>query len=335
MINKSDRESRVSVCFATDDNYVQHLSVAIASMLINSKCERGIDIYILTDGLLSEQSERRLRSLCRHREDVAMEFVTVDESLFANCWVQGRFTLPSYYRLFITKILPTLDRTIYLDCDIAVVGDIVELYEIDLNGCSIGAIKDANGSYHKGLCGIDSEDFGYCNSGVLLMDLARMRHLGIDHMFERSLIEDRDRAGECVDQNLINIVMERTREFCYLGHEWNLYYNSVEFDQELYAKALASPKVIHFLGGKKPWEWGCAQERQGLYWRYLLHTPYRWGWLGGQCRRLWWYLSPLLWESVESADRSVWRIKIFRLTLFKRREVEGQRRYYILGLRIK
>lgn len=37
--------------------------------------------------------------------------------------------------------------------------------------------------------------------------------------------------------------------------------------------AKSHPVVIHFLGTKKRWQWGCKHPDRGLYWKYLKKTP--------------------------------------------------------------
>ena len=59
------------------------------------------------------------------------------------------------------------DKLIYLDTDTMCCGDIKKLWDYDISGYEFGAVKDYEGSFWI--------NRHYCNSGVLLMNMAECR----------------------------------------------------------------------------------------------------------------------------------------------------------------
>ena len=65
------------------------------------------------------------------------------------------------------------DKLLYLDVDLVVTGDLYTVFSESLGDKDIGMVKDEVGSYWLGK--------NYCNSGVLLMDLTKLRE---NHHFD-------------------------------------------------------------------------------------------------------------------------------------------------------
>ena len=52
------RQKEIPICFATDDNYVPFLSIAIASLLDNSSTENFYRIFVLITQLKADNIEK-------------------------------------------------------------------------------------------------------------------------------------------------------------------------------------------------------------------------------------------------------------------------------------
>ncbi len=96
---------------------------------------------------------------------------------------RGRFSPYCLLRLFLDEVEAVPDRLLYLDCDTLALGDIKELFEYDLRDSMLGMAKDAVGSVWL--------NADYCNSGVLLMDIAKIRETNILSLCRRAVIEKR------------------------------------------------------------------------------------------------------------------------------------------------
>lgn len=77
------------------------------------------------------------------------------------------------------------DKLIYLDVDTICVGNIEELFAVDLGECEFGAVLDYMGSFWI--------NRRYCNSGVLLLNMPKIREKKLfekcrRHMYKRKMI---------------------------------------------------------------------------------------------------------------------------------------------------
>ena len=115
---------QIPICFATDDNYVPFLTVALASLLDNSSKDNFYKIYVLTSHLSQENMDSILK---QQKENSSIEFVQLSKELDK---VQDMFHLrdyyskETYYRIFIPNLFPQYQKVLYLDCDITVLGDV-------------------------------------------------------------------------------------------------------------------------------------------------------------------------------------------------------------------
>lgn len=92
-----------------------------------------------------------------------------------------------YARFFLAETFPLLQRLIYLDTDLVVLGDIAELWRVDLHGRPLGAIAVAlsrsrldqhvhfdRGDAQEHLVGFNSREAVF-NNGVMVLDLEAWR----------------------------------------------------------------------------------------------------------------------------------------------------------------
>ena len=125
-------KKEIPVFFSTDDNYIPYLDVAISSLIANASEDFRYRIIVLNTGLSKENTD-----LVKKKEssDFIIEFIDISDRLgniksrFKDVY---HFSLASYYRLFIASLFPEYDKVIYLDCDLVILGDISELYEINI-----------------------------------------------------------------------------------------------------------------------------------------------------------------------------------------------------------
>ena len=136
------------VAFATDENYVQHMCVAMLSLLHNQKGDIPIHIYVLGDNLTGD-SIAIIKSLAaNHNANISIK--EVDFEKFTQGLMPKRHqSRVTYATLVIPQILNE-DKVLYLDCDLLVRDDISQLWEFDISEYYLGAVID---SFYGGLNG--------------------------------------------------------------------------------------------------------------------------------------------------------------------------------------
>ena len=85
-----NKDNEIPICFATDDNYVPFLAVAIASLLDNASKDNFYRIYVLTSHLSQENMDSILKMAT---ENSSIEFIQLSKELDK---VQNMFHLRDY-----------------------------------------------------------------------------------------------------------------------------------------------------------------------------------------------------------------------------------------------
>ena len=137
---------------------------------------------------------------------------TVPEDFVQGYKVTLHYSIAMYFRIFAHLLLPeSIDRILYLDADIIVKNDITSFYARDFEDKYMIVNKDKNAdredvAKHKEELGI-SQKHKYFNSGVLLMNLKKMRE-DITQECLTSTIEDLQDVLQYPDQDVFNKVYE-------------------------------------------------------------------------------------------------------------------------------
>lgn len=243
-------KKEIPVFFTIDESYAPPLAVALNSAIKKSNPERQYRAIILYQDL-TQKTMDRLQSL--EKENFAIEFIPMKsefESItdsMSNRLRCDYFTLTIYFRLFIPKMFPQYEKGIYIDSDIVLNRDIAELYDIDLKDNYIGACPDLSIAgaqplvdYTINSVGMDKGE--YINSGVLLMDLKKLRELNFDEHF-LELLNRYHFDSIAPDQDYINAMCNK--KILYLNCEWDAMPDENE--------PLSDPALIHYNLFSKPW----------------------------------------------------------------------------------
>lgn len=249
------RKTKVVPIFLTiTDNYAQYAAPCINSLMRHANPERHYRIIIMFDKI-SFKNRVRLRSLVT--KNCAIEFHKMKYNLYMRVILKycstktgsGDFYSSAVYlyRTFIPRLFPQYEKAIYIDADTILAADIGELYDIDLGDKimaarvdpKVQAVPEFVGYVEKAL---DVPAKEYVNSGVLLMDLRKLRKL---HYITKmtDLMKKYDASLVAPDQDYFNVILKG--KVSHLPAEWN-----AQFGEEMSSKDV---KLLHFNLGKKPW----------------------------------------------------------------------------------
>ena len=264
----------IPIFFSVDDKYAPYLCVAIKSLIENASKSFQYKIIILyRAGLLSEKNMINLSTLIYNNCDIS--FVNVENRLQSiSDRVENRlradyFTPTIFFRLFIPSMFPEYSKVIYLDSDIVVLGDISKLYRVDIENYLLGAcIENFAGEtleeYLNCFIGVDKSE--YFNSGVLLMNMDKLRKVCFDEHF---LYLYNKYHFECLapDQDYLNAMCKGN--IFVLPKSWNT------MPQQSYSNtSLESPiNIVHYFLFFKPWNHYNIQY-EDFFWNYLKDTYY-------------------------------------------------------------
>ena len=168
----------IPIFFAIDDEYIPFLAVALESLIENSSKNYYYSIKILYTHI-KEENKKKIAKF--EKENVKIEFVDLNyyiEGIKDKLYTRDYYTKTTYFRLFIPNLYPQYDKVIYLDSDIAVLGDIADLYNEDIGDNLVAAAPDGSvreikefQEYVERVVGMATYK-NYFNAGILLMNLA-------------------------------------------------------------------------------------------------------------------------------------------------------------------
>lgn len=261
----------IPIFLTIDNNYVPFASVAIKSIMVNASKKYEYEIIILHQGL-SDENIKNLLCLKCDRFSIRFEYIrngleTITDRT-ENRLRCDYFTLTIYFRLFIPEMFKEYNKGIYIDSDVVVIGDISELYNVNLESNVIGACNDNSvvnvpelARYMENAVGVNR--YEYINSGVLLMNLEEMRK---KHFCEKFLKLLNTYHFDCIapDQDYLNAMCNG--KITYLDETWNVMSQKGK-------KEIKKPKLIHYNLFKKPWYYdNISYER--YFWKYAKQTNY-------------------------------------------------------------
>lgn len=250
-------KTKVGVCFTIEESYVQHLCVAISSMLKNNK-DVSFSVYIFSFGL-SNRLKASIKSVLKNHNNFNLSFVDAEVSLVKDFKVSLHASGVNYLRLFIAGMLPQLNKILYLDCDLIVRSSLVELYEKDVSEFMFAAVPQKN-LERSGVLGIGEED--YFNSGVLLLNLEKWRAENASHVLREFILRHPTKIHYW-DQDALNAVYHS--HYLKLDEKWNFVKtNSAASDLDA-----LDVRIIHFAGMHKPWSPYSTHSLNEEYYKYL------------------------------------------------------------------
>lgn len=269
---KSSVTENVHICFSINDKYAQHCCVTIASILDNCSKDIFINFYIIYNSLSKDIREK----ICSVAETniSSINFTFVDRNEFINLPIKSDsyFTIENYFRLKIPSLFKNLNKVIYLDSDTLVLGDIKELWDIDLKNNYLACCEDSIAISEKKRLSefIDFNDnYKYYNSGVLLINCIKWREDSVEqHLFE--VLNKYYDQIYIVDQDALNCYLNKNIK--YLNPVWNFQLHPEVKQNQTELKDI---KIIHFVSRYKPWKDHFEEKYSALYFSYLSFTPWK------------------------------------------------------------
>ena len=257
----------IPIYFSTDDNYIPYLDVAISSLIANASKEYEYRIIVLNTGVNEENVNKIMQN---EKAGFKIDFIDISEELEN---IKSRlkdvyhFSVVTYYRLFIASLFPEYDKVVYLDCDLVVLGDISELYNVELKDNILGAAPEQFVQntkefrrYAETALGVDPD--GYVNAGVLVMNLKAFRSNRIEETFIQ-LITEHDFDLLDPDQAYLNYLCNG--KIHVLPNGWN--------KEPMPLPCEGTKNIVHYALYKKPWQYDDVPDGE-YFWRYAERSPF-------------------------------------------------------------
>ena len=202
----------IVLALASNERYFPGLYCAVASALSHLQLARKVELKVLDGGISPTSREILLRLIDRIGEQVRLEFVPIDESVFRGATLGPGESHMTYCRILLPRLLD-VPRVIYLDCDVLVFRDLAQLFDLELApGKVLAAARDSEtlSLADDSPTIADAINFppegAYYNCGVMLMDLDAVRR---QNLFQRSIEFLNSWSGKYRfwDQSAINFLL--------------------------------------------------------------------------------------------------------------------------------
>lgn len=278
------------IVYASDDKFAEILGVSLVSLYDNSKDMDDIVVYILDAGI-TEENKEKLFSVCKSygRSDIVfIQGKNISEKLSMNVAVD-RGSLSQYARLFVSSDLPTdLNRVLYLDCDIIIKRSIRELWNLNLQDKTIGALMDAFSKYYRANIDLEENDIMF-NSGVMLIDLEKWRKQKVEERLLKFIASKHGKIQQG-DQGALNHVLTKDT-YCFEPkfNSVTIFYDFTYKEMMIYRRppkfytadqvkaAILNPVIIHFTTSflsKRAWVKGCEHKYAEEWLKYKMISPW-------------------------------------------------------------
>lgn len=270
------KENNFAVAFASDNNFVKYLSVAMLSLIKNCSNKYNYDIVILENNISSRNKKLLYREISNYK-NVSLRFVDVQRFYNENKDVEFKsirndITITTYNRLFIPEIFKNYDKVLYLDCDIVVKGGLSDLYEMDLENNYIGAIVDMGTLAWKTKDNNSDNFYKYkeINAGVILFNIQKC----IEIDFTKKCLLNICKSNTA-DQGAIDITCRNNIK--YIDYRYNFFVSILDdvknIKDYIPEYILNDIRVIHFTGAKC-WFKDFAHNSNTDWFYYFTKTPF-------------------------------------------------------------
>ena len=280
----------VPVVFAANEGFVPMFAACMQSLLEHTGPERSYDLVLIhTD--ISRENRARLLAMTAAYENVSLRFFDAGPLIGSrDLQANAHITAETYFRFLIQQILPDYDKVLYLDSDLIVNADVAALYDTDLEGNWLGAVRDPEFLGHLNNPRADMAQYAqrtlklanpqdYFQAGVLLLNTQALREAyTLEQWLDFASVPYRYN-----DQDVLN--MRCHGRVKYLDMSWNLLtdcdhtrisrviVHAPEDIRRQYQAAREAPRIIHYAGYRKPWH-KPSEDMAPYFWSALKKTPY-------------------------------------------------------------
>ena len=271
----------IHIVCCSDTNYLRHTAVMLVSLFENNK-ESEFTVHLIAPQL-DEMEFLRFKTTVENYHQTLRTYNFDITQLAEFPKTRDYISSTTWCRLFVQDILPSsIEKVLYLDGDIIVSGDIIPLWNTDLNEKLLAAVSDEINGYEEYYSRYGfPKDYVYFNAGVLLINLKEWRAFDVKKKALDFLKKENRVELENSDQDLLNIIcVGKTVE---LPLRYNLQdalcrkkiLHIRKNVEKILDHEIKEGKVFHFSCPKKPWRFRCIHPQKELYYRYLEKTEWK------------------------------------------------------------
>ena len=298
IIKPAFEKNNIPIVLASDDNYVPFLAVTLKSIYETSSLDNYYDIIVLERNISDTNKDKLKKDIPDNLNNISLRFIDIVKMISGyNFQVSKQYPIEIYFRLFIPTLLSEYSKVLYIDCDLVLLEDIANLYNIDIGNNYLGAVRDigmllyyftdkkipiSKTYFSNDLSEINSQD--YFNSGVLIMNLVQLR-INVSFDYVSSIINRQ--KWRYPDQDALNIAC--ANHVFFLDMKWNVVpethglrtlKNILQDIPDRFAKEYIDSRknigIIHYAMLEKPWKYTLFLDVDLMkyFWKYAAKSIY-------------------------------------------------------------
>jgi len=274
------KENYTAIAMSSSDEYIPYLSVCLQSLVEHTDNNHNYDIVIFSSS--KNEINKQLIIDTYSRDNISIRFYNPSAILneVKMTVTHSYFHEACYYRIVAPTVMPDYSKVIFTDIDLIFNSDIQELYSIDISEHPIAACRepiwvdfiDNNSQIHN----INIKKYSievlklndirtYFNTGVMLINIDLFKSYNYFDDLKKLINENFFLYQE---QDALNTLF--TNKILPIDKIWNL--EITPRNKEI-RNTISQGKIIHYLGGKKPWNYP-EEMYSNIWWQYARKTPY-------------------------------------------------------------
>lgn len=243
----------IPIAHSTSNNYISLLYICMTSILYSKLAYTYISFYLLISKDFTKKNIAFLETLYDQYDYFNITILELDDR-YDKAFVSSYITKEAYYRFSLGELIPHLNKLIYLDNDVIIFKDLTNLYNMNFNNKII--LGQPIHFYNKSKIG------NYrINSGILLLNLKKMREIKMEKKILNILINKREEY-RYHDQSIINKYFKKflgdyppenharpynkSQSILFNNFSGNLY------NKDYFLFSWKYPTMRHYLGRYKP-----------------------------------------------------------------------------------
>lgn len=228
--------------------------------------------------------EEPLKCIAGSRDNESTVFVHCVENPYERSYQVRGISAGTYLRLMLHRLLPDVDKILYMDADVLVCGSLLPIWQTDMDGYVLAGVKGAvnlsdkwewnsDRPYWKLL---DGQRGKYVNAGVTLLNLEEIRKRKLEVQWnalaqEKLYYQDQDILNiTCRDA--IRYLPPIYNRLAYMEkNDYNRFVEEGIYTARESGEAVENPIIIHY-AGDKPWK-RYDTNLSNIWWDYVNSQP--------------------------------------------------------------
>ena len=251
IIEETNKKNQIHIALAFDSNFIYPPLVLMTSILENNNKDKNLVVLHL---LLPEDfdvTKMNIIETLRNKYEVKINYYFIP-NIF-NVYQKWGETYTIYYKMLLPMMFPDLDRIIYLDSDVLVFKDLLEMYNLPFNDNYVLGYPSHDAKYIDKLA---DNVKAYVNGGVLMFNIKKLRKENKDIELIQYTF-DKNEYLSFLEQCAMNVVFLPKvgilpLKYGVLLYDIDVYDNKlksrirVKIDRDELKNAIEDPAIIHF-----------------------------------------------------------------------------------------